>query len=149
MKSYPNMFQGPVLTDGGLETTLIYHNNLDLPHFAAFDILKTPKLQKVMVDYYRPYLDLAKKYKTGFILESPTWRANPDWGFKMGYTADELARVNDLAVQLLKPLRKAYLDTVDPILISGCLGPRSDAYAVGSKISAKEAWKYHDQQYRP
>jgi len=29
------------LTDGGLETTLIFHDGLDLPEFAAFDLLRT------------------------------------------------------------------------------------------------------------
>ena len=28
------------LSDGGMETCLIFHNEIDLPHFASFDLLK-------------------------------------------------------------------------------------------------------------
>ena len=31
------------LTDGGIETTLIFHDGLELSHFAAFDLLSTTK----------------------------------------------------------------------------------------------------------
>ena len=36
----PQLDGGLFLTDGGIETTLIFHEGLDLPLFAAFDLLK-------------------------------------------------------------------------------------------------------------
>jgi hypothetical protein len=36
----PQLDGGLFLTDGGIETTLIFHEGLELPYFAAFDLLK-------------------------------------------------------------------------------------------------------------
>ena len=74
-----NIFRkGFDLADGGLETTLIYHQGLELNHFAAFELLTHEQGEKEMAKYYLPYLDLAEKEGLNFILETPTWRANPD-----------------------------------------------------------------------
>ena len=40
-KSLPQLGSQLFLTDGGLETTLIFHNGMELPHFASFDLLRT------------------------------------------------------------------------------------------------------------
>lgn len=139
-------FNRPMLTDGGLETTLIFHHGIDLPHFAAFELLNKPAYRSVVMDYYKPYLTLAKKYHTGFILESATWRANPDWAYRMGYTQKELIDINQLAIRQLQTLKEAYQDDVVPMIISGCIGPRSDGYKVGQKMSVAEAQDYHHLQ---
>ncbi len=68
------------LTDGGLETTLIFHRGLDLPEFAAFDLLKGDEGTEELRRYFVPYLELAKEHGAGFVLESPTWRASPAGG---------------------------------------------------------------------
>ena len=39
----PQLDGGLFLTDGGIETTLIFHHGLELPLFAAFDLLKDGK----------------------------------------------------------------------------------------------------------
>lgn len=134
------------LTDGGLETTLIYHYGIDLPHFAAFELLSKPHYQLLMLAYYRQYMKVAKKYQAGFILESATWRANPDWGFKMGYSDLELLEINRQAVNQLRTLEEEFRHQLPEILISGCIGPRSDGYQVGTKMSAAEAADYHALQ---
>ena len=36
----PQMNGDIFLTDGGIETTLIFHQGFELPYFAAFDLLK-------------------------------------------------------------------------------------------------------------
>ena len=36
----PQLYGDKFLTDGGLETTLIFHEGLELPEFASFDLLK-------------------------------------------------------------------------------------------------------------
>lgn len=147
MKTSENRsFASPMLTDGGLETTLIYHHGIDLPHFAAFDLLKQSKYWTTMAGYYRQYLDLAKQHGTGFILESATWRANPDWGYKLGYSDQELREINELAIRQLQKLKREYSPWVEPLLISGCLGPRSDGYQVRQKMTAAESRRYHDLQ---
>jgi hypothetical protein len=121
--NHRNLYENYWLTDGGLETTIIYHFNIDLPHFAAFELLNKPHYQLLLQAYYRQYMNLAKRFCTGFILESPTWRANLDWGYKMGYSACELIDVNELAVRQLHKLRSDYQNELSDILISGCIGP--------------------------
>ena len=79
------------LTDGGLETTLIYHDGIDLPAFAAFDLLKDEDGTETLRRYFARYVDIARTRGVGIVLESPTWRANPDWGARLGYDAAALA----------------------------------------------------------
>ena len=76
------------LTDGGIETTLIFHEGLDLPLFAAFVLLGDEQGREALRSYYEPYLALAAERGLGFVLESPTWRASPRWANELGYSAD-------------------------------------------------------------
>ena len=92
------------VTDGGMETTLIFHQGLNLPEFAAFDLLKNIFGYETLVKYYRSYAKLAQKYQVGFILESPTWRASRDWGKKIGYSPTDIDAFNRLAISLLEDL---------------------------------------------
>ena len=39
----PQRHGGIFLTDGGMETTLIFHEGIELPHFAAFVLLDSPR----------------------------------------------------------------------------------------------------------
>jgi S-methylmethionine-dependent homocysteine/selenocysteine methylase len=136
------------LTDGGLETTLIFHDKIELPHFAAFDLLRTQNGKTALRKYYERYLDIAKTHRTGFILESPTWRASLDWGEKLGYSAEALAVVNREAIDLMTELRAQYQSPAMPVAISACLGPRGDGYDPGQVMTADEAQAYHSFQVR-
>jgi hypothetical protein len=78
--------------DGGLETTLIFHEGLDLPEFASFVLMATPDGREHLKNYYNRYLQIARQNVTGFILDTPTWRANPDWGTKLGYGSEAFGR---------------------------------------------------------
>jgi homocysteine S-methyltransferase len=134
------------VTDGGLETVLIFHHGLDLPEFAAFDLLKSDAGSDTIRAYYEPYLEIARKYAAGFILEAPTWRASPNWGARLGYSSEQLDAVNRRAIGLMEELRAANEDRVEPIVISGCIGPEADAYAPNTLVSANEAQRYHSEQ---
>lgn len=142
----PQLAGGLFLTDGGLETTLIFHEGLELPDFAAFHLLKTPEGSAALSKYYRSYADIAQRFGTGLILESATWRANPDWGRKLGYTSETLARANLQAITLLELIRSEYSSPQTPVVISGCLGPRGDGYVPDHAMSAPEAETYHREQ---
>lgn len=133
----------PLLIDGGLETTLVFHHGIELNHFAAFELLGKEDTRKLIMEYYKKYLDLARHYETGFILEAATWRANPDWGTLLGYSQQELTDINRRAIQQLHSLKESYADTVDPILVSGGIGPRSDGYQVSDKMDIDTAKAYH------
>ena len=96
------------MTDGGLETTLIFLEGQDLPHFAAFLLLETPEGEGALRKYFRTYAELARRFDTGLVLETATWRANPDWGQALGYSKDGLAEANTKAVRLIEEIRRDY-----------------------------------------
>lgn len=134
------------LTDGGLETTLIWGEHLDLPHFAAFDLLRRPEGVDALRRYFSRYLAIAQANHAGFILESPTWRASADWGDKLGYSRTALADTNRQAIKLMVELQSRHASHGLPIVISGCVGPRGDGYAPGLVPSPDEAEAYHAEQ---
>lgn len=146
MKNLPHQSDAIFLTDGGFETTLLFLEGFDLPYFAAFDLLKTEKGYNAIQNYYRRYLGIAKKFNTNFILETPTWRANPDWVEKVGYPKPAMREINEKAVRLLSGLRPEFAPDVKTILISGCIGPRGDGYVPGNSMTAEEAQNYHSAQ---
>jgi S-methylmethionine-dependent homocysteine/selenocysteine methylase len=131
-------------TDGGMETTLIFHRGIDLPEFASFVLLAEEDGVEMLRSYYASYVELAREHDVGVVLDTPTWRANPDWGARLGYSADALAEVNRRAVTLLEEVRAA-ADGV-PVVVCGCVGPRGDGYVVEQLMSAAEAERYHGPQ---
>jgi homocysteine S-methyltransferase len=145
-RSLPQLGSQLFLTDGGLETTLIFENGMDLPHFASFDLLRSADGRTTLRDYFLPYIETARKARLGFILESPTWRANPEWAAKLGYSRDALAAVNREAIELMAELRFEHETRETPMVISGNIGPRGDGYVAGAEMSAEAAAEYHDDQ---
>jgi homocysteine S-methyltransferase len=134
------------VTDGGMETDLIFHHDVDLPAFAAFPLLGRADGRELLERYYDGYAAVAAAARVGLLLESPTWRANPDWGGQLGYDAADLADVNRTAIAFLAQLRDRYVERVNPILISGMVGPRGDGYAAASHMTAEAAAEYHRPQ---
>jgi len=134
------------LTDGGLETSLIFHQGVKLPEFASFVILKDDAGKAELLRYFKPFLTLARESRTGFILDTPTWRANRDWGAKLGYNEQALAAINRSGIEFLKILRSIFECDSTPILISGCIGPRGDGYLAETTMTASEAEAYHRAQ---
>ena len=145
-KQLPQLAGGLFLTDGGIETTLIFQEGLELPFFAAFHLLREKSGRETLARYYERYMAIAKADGVGFILESPTWRASTDWGDKLGYTRDEIATANRESIRLMIDLRDKHDATAKPIVVSGCVGPRGDGYDPGQVMSAGEAQTYHAHQ---
>jgi len=145
-KALPQLGGGFFLTDGGIETTLIFHEGLELPDFAAFYLLRDPIGVATLEKYFRTYAAIAKQFGIGLILESATWRANPDWGQKLGYTPEALADANRQAIQLLERIRNESETSQTPIVISGCMGPRGDGYIPANAMTVEEAQHYHQPQ---
>ncbi len=79
------------LTDGGIETTLLFHEGFDLPCFASFPLLEEERGRAALRRYFEPFLDTAQEHGVPFVLDTATWRANPDWGARLGYDDDALA----------------------------------------------------------
>jgi S-methylmethionine-dependent homocysteine/selenocysteine methylase len=138
--------QRPFITDGGLETTLVFIDGIELPDFAAFVLLESDAGRAALTNYYTPYLELAAGVGTGMVLDTPTWRANLDWGIRLGYDAETLSAVNRRSVEFIRQL-STNAPTVD-VVINGVLGPRGDGYVVGATMTATEAAAYHRLQAR-
>ena len=140
----PQLAGLPVVTDGGLETDLIYHHDMDLPDFAAFVLVDDERGRDLLLRYYDDYVDIARRAGSAVQLETPTWRASADWGDRLGYSAADLRRVNRDSVALLHTVRdRAGLDS---FVISGCLGPRGDGYVAGEVVDPDDAAAYHTPQ---
>ncbi|GAB3015809.1 homocysteine S-methyltransferase [Nocardioides flavus (ex Wang et al. 2016)] len=133
------------VTDGGLETDLIFHRGIDLPDFASFPLLDDAEGRAVLEDYYRAYAGVAARAGAGLLLETPTWRANADWGARLGYDPEALRRINREAVAHLRALAHELGDRVVTTLVVGAMGPRGDGYRAGEH-DAEHYADYHRPQ---
>lgn len=136
---------GRYVSDGGLETDLIFNRGVDLPEFASFPLVEADDGRSLLQSYYDGYAAIARKASAGLVLESPTWRANPDWAAKVGYDDAALDRVNKAAIEFLHGLRGSYGDLED-VRIIGAIGPRGDGYVAGETADPDEAADYHAAQ---
>jgi len=132
------------LSDTGLETDLIFNRGLDLPQFAAFVLLDDPDGQQALEAYFRDHVRVAGEAGRRIVLETPTWRANPDWMERLGYGPKDLDEVNVRAVEFLRRVRDEV--GVPGVVISGCVGPRGDGYVVQDRMTESESETYHAPQ---
>lgn len=130
------------LTDGGLETSLIYQQGLDLPFFAAFPLVENGAGKAALESYWIPFLEVADPYGVPFVVDTATWRANPDWGTQLGYDAGGLRKANETAARFARHVAGHANDAV----VNGAVGPRGDGYVVGVEMTAEEAEAYHRPQ---
>lgn len=142
----PQLQGGNFLTDGGLETTLVFLEGIDLPSFAAFPLILTEAGRETLARYFEPYLIEARNRRIGFVLDTPTWRANADWAEKLGFSLDDVLEANRRAVAFAAWLRDKVGDPSIPIVLNGVIGPRGDGYVVGAAMTEDEAARYHRPQ---
>lgn len=136
------------ITDGGLETTAIFKDGLDLPGFSSIHLVRDEKGRKYLKDYYESYIPIAKRAGVGFILESPTWRSSSGWASEIRLSPDELTRLNKEAILFLNSIKAEHESEQCPLLVAGCIGPRGDGYVVSKKMTASEAMTYHLPQVK-
>ena len=133
------------IADGGLETTLVFLQGIELPSFAAFPLLDYAAGRDELARYYTPYLREARRRDLPMVLDTPTWRASRDWGAHLGWSTDALARLNAASVGFVCELAREHEVEV---VLDGAMGPRGDGYVVGAVMSADEAADYHAAQVR-
>jgi S-methylmethionine-dependent homocysteine/selenocysteine methylase len=138
------------VTDGGIETDLIFHHGVDAPEFAIFPMVEDEGGRELLTSYYEGYAEIAARAGVGLTLEAPTWRANPDWAAKLGYDSTALDRVNRTAIEFLQGLRETYASRygLRDIKVGGLHGPRGDGYIAGEDADPDEAADYHSAQVR-
>jgi homocysteine S-methyltransferase len=139
----PQLGDKTFLTDSGLETTLMFHDKIELPHMASIALHATEQGEQRLRDYLVRHIGIAKAHSAGFVLESASWRASPDWGAKLGYSPMELITLNRRSIALLVVLREQFETPQCPMPISGNVGPRGDGYFPDQMMSGEEAMRYH------
>jgi homocysteine S-methyltransferase len=145
-QALPQLAGSLLATDGGMETTLLFHDGFELPCFASFPLLETDDGRAALARYYDPYLALARERRIGFVLESATWRASPRWGAELGYSVDRLAEANRRAISFVEAIRDREEEPGRPFPISGAVGPEGDAYDPDRHLTVDEAEEYHAWQ---
>jgi len=134
------------LTDGGTETWLMYKRGFELPKFSAFHLLNDERSAGAVREYYTAFAKVAVKLGMPFIFDSLTYRASRDWGAFLGYSAVGLAEMNHKCFELYRECAvEAGLTTQDTV-ISGCIGPKGDAYKTNQDLTAERAEAYHSEQ---
>lgn len=136
----------PFLTDGGFETSLFFIDGFDAPEFAAIVLLDDPRARAAMDRYFDRFLEMAERAKTGFVLDTNTWRGCVEWAPKLGRSAEDLIRLSRDAVDCAKEIRARWQDRVTPILVNGVVGPSGDGYAPEAALDATEAQRLHSPQ---
>ena len=145
-RDLPQLAGGLFLTDAGLETDLIFNHGIDIPEFAAHTLLAHSAGRYALAQYFRGFLSLARRRKTGFILDSQTWKAHSHWAEDLGCNEQELRDINLQAIDFIACLRDEYSCNAGPVVLNAVIGPRGDAYAPESVVGAKESEDYHAQQ---
>lgn len=134
------------LTEAGTETDVLYKWGFELPEFAMFTLLGDPEADKVIDALFRRYFEVAAKHGAGMLLNAHDYRASPDWATKLGYSAEDLTRIQHEIIAFLDRLRQEYRDRVTDVFVAACIGPRGDAYGTGDEITEDEARRYHSVQ---
>jgi len=145
-ENLPQLRDQICLTDGGLETVLIFQQGIELPGFASFTLLDRADGSEILRNYMEPYIAIAHQHKFGLLLESPTWRASSAWGDTLGYDGASLDAINRQAIELMEAIRLEHETETSPMPISGCIGPRGDGYTPSAVMTADEAMNYHQRQ---
>eukprot|EP00736_Rhodelphis_marinus_P004398 Rmarinus@m.17292 len=128
------------LGDGGLETWLLFHQNIDLPEFAAFIVYDNEKHRKLLVEKWsRELISTAQRHKLPVVIDCPTWRLSSSWCEKLGLGGDEAVRSYTLKwLDEMWPLRDS-----GHVKLSFQVGPRGDGYVATEAMTVSEAQKYH------
>ena len=132
----------PFLTDGGIETYLIHHDGLDLPHFASFPLLRQDQGRDALLAYFAAFLNEAAALNMGFVLDTVTWRASVGWGARLGWSADDIDAVNREAVAFAQSLRAGRRD----VILNGVIGPLGDANRPDEVLTPRQSEAYHARQ---
>lgn len=136
----------PFLTDGGFETWLFFQQGFEAPEFAAIVLMNDEGARQAMHRYFDGFLTMAASARTGFVLDTNTWRGCTGWGPALDKSASEMLRLTMDAVYFAKELRNGWGSRVSPILLNGVVGPAGDGYAPGEVPDVGLAREMHRPQ---
>lgn len=145
---FPHQTDRLFLTDGGLETDMIFNKGFDLPAFASHTLLASAVGRRALRAYFVSYLELAAECGTGFILDTVTWRAQREFAEQLNASPGAIREANEQAVAFAAGLRRDYDCAASPVLVNGVVGPCGDGYAPDCWPTVNEAEAYHAEQVR-
>ncbi|MEM7195060.1 MAG: homocysteine S-methyltransferase family protein [Pseudomonadota bacterium] len=134
------------ITEAGIETEIMYKWGYELPHFAMFPLLDNAEAAETIRSMYRRYLDVVARYGHNALIGGFDYRASPDWGTKLGYSAASLADANIASIEFLRDVASEYDHQIPNALFAGYIGPRGDAYLGKGGMDRTEAMDYHSVQ---
>ena len=134
------------ITDGGIETHIIFNMGVELPHFSAFPLNDSAAGREVIRSYYRDYLPVALSAGRSFLFATDTWRASPDWADRLGYDRGLLKQNNATSAALCDELADEFATAGVASAIAGVIGPRRDAWQYDAGMTVAEAFEYHSPQ---
>lgn len=134
------------LTDGGLETYLIFDKGYELPCFSAAVLLESEQGRQDLTEYFERFIEIARQSNRGFVLDAPTWRAGMAWAGPLGQTISHVMDTNANAVEFVLGIRDQHESDEFPVLINGLVGPAGDAYAPDKPLDTKDALLIHSPQ---
>ncbi len=67
------------LTDGGIETRIIYQFKRAIGDFEAYKLLADKPGRDILRRIYQSYSEVAVRYRLPIQLGTPTWRASSKW----------------------------------------------------------------------
>ena len=143
----PQLSDKLFLTDGGLETTLIFHDKVELPYFASFDLLRTLEGTAALARLLRAL------HRHGEERAAPAscWRRRPGAPIRIGRRSSAIRarrwrRSTATPSSCLPSCRSKHDTPQTPMVISGNIGPRGDGYKVENAMTAQQAQDYHGWQ---
>ena len=134
------------ITDGGIETHIIFNIGVELPHFSVFPLNDSAAGCEVIRSYYRDYLPVAKAAGRSFLFATDSWRASPDWADRLGYDRSLLKQNNATSVALCAEVAAEFAAAGVASDIAGVIGPRRDAWQHDASMTVAEAFDYHSPQ---
>lgn len=140
-----------VITDGGIETRIMYETDLPLdgPLEVAGLVHGGGRGREAMQRVYRDYLEVGQRHDVPMIIGTPTFRAHPDRLRAAGLPLpDGVALINAACVEMHRELRSGMGDYAAKVFIAGVIGPRGDAYRPQEAPGVEAAAAYHAAQAR-
>ena len=108
------------LTEGGIETEVLYKRGFELPEFAMFPLLDNADANEYIHGMYCRCFDVAEAYGTGLVITGHDYRASPDWAKKLGYSLEGLAEMQHRSIEFLT--RAGSIEVVRrPLRVRSCL----------------------------
>jgi hypothetical protein len=126
-------------TADGFETWMQYVDGFKLRHFCGFELLNDARGLACLKNYHRKVVEAAVANGFGMINEGLHYRASRDWGELVGLSRAALEEINIRGIEFYRDFAREYASPDAPMLVSGAIGPRGDAYNIGRLPDAAEA----------